>query len=306
MSRWDAAARVVPPPADPRQRQVVEKLAEFRARNGEAFVDVVRSKQSGNPLYAFLDAGREDDPVAKYYLQCVEARGSGPADAAAGPSGRVLPPNPPDPAATRTNAGDERRRASFVSHDDFPAGLIPSLARAANAAAGGRTDAKKNAAYASIHPNDIPGAHARAEAAFAAHEKRLDEDPEDARAYLADRLERFAQDLVDGGAARLRRRDIARAEADGLVRLRRREDLERIKYGEDATGAPGAVKKTWPSRGKRDRGGGGGGGGGGGARPGLGSARAEEEASARDDAFAAFRKKRSGTYHAMIGAERGK
>ena len=77
MSRWDAAARSVPPPLDPRQRQVVEKLAEFRARNGEAFVDVVRSKQSGNPLYAFLDAGREDDPVAKYYLQCVEARGSG-------------------------------------------------------------------------------------------------------------------------------------------------------------------------------------------------------------------------------------
>ena len=59
MSRWDAAARSVPPPLDPRQRQVVEKLAEFRARNGEAFVDVVRSKQSGNPLYAFLDAGRE-------------------------------------------------------------------------------------------------------------------------------------------------------------------------------------------------------------------------------------------------------
>ena len=296
MSRWDAAARAVPPPADPRQRQVVEKLAEFRARNGEAFVDVVRSKQSGNPLYAFLDAGREDDPVAKYYLQCVEARGSGPADHAAGPKGRGLPPNPQNPAATGTNA-------AVVSNDDFPAGLIPSLARAANAAAGGRTDAKKNAAYTPIHPNDIPGAHARAEAAFAAHEKRLDEDPEDARAYLADRLERFARDLADGGAARLRRRDIARAEADGLVRLRRREDLERIKYGEDATGAPGAVKKTWPSRGKRD---GGGGGGGGGARPGLGSARAEEESTARDDAFAAFRKKRSGTYHAMIGADRGK
>ena len=243
MSRWDAAARSVPPPLDPRQRQVVEKLAEFRARNGEAFVDVVRSKQSGNPLYAFLDAGREDDPVAKYYLQCVEARGSGPADAAAGPSGRVLP-NPPDPAATGTNAGDERRRASLVLNDDFPAGLIPSLARAANAAAGGRTDAKKNAAYMPIHPNDIPGAHARAEAAFAAHEKRLDEDPEAARAYLADRLERFARDLEDGGAARLRGRDRARAEADGLVRERRREELERIRYGREGTEAPGAVKKT--------------------------------------------------------------
>jgi hypothetical protein len=88
---------------DPRQRQVVEKLAEFRARNGEAFVDVVRSKQSGNPLYAFLDAGREDDPVAKYYLQCVEARGSGPAEATVGPSGRVFAPNPP--ISTGTNAG---------------------------------------------------------------------------------------------------------------------------------------------------------------------------------------------------------
>ena len=138
-------------------------------------------------------------------------------------------------------------------------------------------------------------------AAFAAHEKRLDEDPEAARAYLADRLERFARDLEDGGAARLRGRDRARAEADGLVRERRREELERIRHGDEGTGAPpGAVKKTWPSRGKRDRGGGGGGGG---ARPGLGLGRAEE---ARDDAFAAFRKKRSGTYHAMIGADRGK
>ena len=296
MSRWDAAARSVPPPLDPRQRQVVEKLAEFRARNGEAFVNVVRSKQSGNPLYAFLDAGREDDPVAKYYLQCVEARGSGPAETAAGPSSRVLTPPPSNP--TGTNAG-----VAFVSNDDFPAGLIPSLARAANAAAGGRNDAKKNAAYTPIHPNDIPGAHTRAEAAFAAHEKRLDEDPEAARAYLADRLERFARDLEDGGAARLRGRDRARAEADGLVRERRREELERIRHGDEGTGAPpGAVKKTWPSRGKRDRGGGGGGGGGG-ARPGLGLGRAEE---ARDDAFAAFRKKRSGTYHAMIGADRGK
>ena len=297
MSRWDAAARAVPPPLDPRQRQVVEKLAEFRARNGEAFVDVVRSKQSGNPLYAFLDAGREDDPVAKYYLQCVEARGSGPTEATVGPSGRGFAPNPP--ISTGTNAGV----ASFVTNDDFPAGLIPSLARAANAATGGRNEAKKNAAYTPIHPNDIPGAHARAEAAFAAHEKRLDEDPEASRAYLADRLERFARDLEDGGAARLRGRDRARAEADGLVRERRREELERIRHGDEGTGAPpGAVKKTWPSRGKRDRGGGGGGGGGG-ARPGLGLGRAEE---ARDDAFAAFRKKRSGTYHAMIGADRGK
>ena len=127
MSRWDAAARSVPPPLDPRQRQVVEKLAEFRARNGEAFVDVVRSKQSGNPLYAFLDAGREDDPVAKYYLQCVEARGSGPAEATVGPSGRGFAPNPP--ISTGTNAGV----ASFVSNDDFPAGLIPSLAPAGGA-----------------------------------------------------------------------------------------------------------------------------------------------------------------------------
>ena len=127
----DAAARAVPPPLDPMQRQVVEKLAEFRARNGEAFVNVVRSKQSGNPLYAFLDAGREDDPVAKYYLQCVEARGSGPAETAAGPSSRVLTPPPSNP--TGTNAGV----ASFVSNDDFPAGLIPSHARAPNAAPGG-------------------------------------------------------------------------------------------------------------------------------------------------------------------------
>ena len=297
MSRWDAAVRAVPPPSDPKQRQVVEKLAEFRARNGEAFVDVVRSKQSGNPLYAFLDPGREDDPVAKYYLQCVEARSSGPVKATAGPSSRVLAPNPPNP--TGTNVG-----VAFVSNDDFPAGLIPSLARAANAAAGGRNDTNKNTAYTPIHPNDIPGAHARAEAAFAAHEKRLDEDPEAARAYLADRLERFAQDLEDGGAARLRQRDRERAEADGLMRERRREELERIRYGDEATGGPGAVKKTWPSRGKRDRGGGGGGGGSGGpARPGLGSGRSEE---AEDDAFMAFRKKRSGTYHAMIGADRRK
>ena len=56
---------------DPIQRNVVEKLAEYRARNGEGFVDVVRSKQAGNSLYDFLHRGPED-AIFTYYRQCVE------------------------------------------------------------------------------------------------------------------------------------------------------------------------------------------------------------------------------------------
>ena len=225
MSRWDAAARAVPPPLDPRQRQVVEKLAEFRARNGEAFVDVVRSKQSGNPLYAFLDAGREDDPVAKYYLQCVEARGSGPAEATVGPSGRGFAPNPP--ISTGTNAGV----ASFVTNDDFPAGLIPSLARAANAAAGGRNEAKKNAAYTPIHPNDIPGARARGKP-FRGARETPGREPE-ARGH-ASPIDWRGSRGTSRTAARAAERQGRGARGGGRARARApREELERIRHGDE-------------------------------------------------------------------------
>jgi len=322
MSRWDAGAPAVPPPANPEQRRVVEKLAEYRARNGEAFVAVVRSKQSGNPLYAFLD-GPPNDPIAKYYQQCLHSHAPKPAEVPPPPSlARASGPGA-GPDSTPSISTPSIAKTSPNAHLlDFPAGLIPSLARAANAAASDR-----NHRYASIHPDDVPSALARAEATAEASGRGSvsddvsDRDSESARAYLADRLTRFAQDLADGGRARARRRDRERAESEASVRARRRADLDRIKRGgvlvgnAPGVGEPGGVLRTWPSRGGGRRGDALGKMNGdaefarrGFERRGLGVARVEEEQekATQEDAYAAYRKKRSGTYHALISAERGK
>lgn len=56
-SPWDPPPGFSSPPQDPSLAQRVAKLAEFAARNGPSFVDVVRTKQQSNPEYAFLRGG---------------------------------------------------------------------------------------------------------------------------------------------------------------------------------------------------------------------------------------------------------
>lgn len=194
-----------------------------------------------------------------------------------------------------------------MADPEFPAGLLPDLVRTANS----RGSSLVMGAYAPLDPEDVANASAAAASADAATSGNPPDD------YLAERLERFAQDLVDGGQSRLKQRDREQARAQNAIMERRLEDIQRIR-GIDRTdpgaGAPedGAFDgkssgmKVWHGPSKRKGKGAGTDGGvfaGGGEHRGLGVAREEEEA-AKGDAFAEFRKKRSGNYHSMIQAGR--
>ena len=311
-SGWDPRTPPAHPPADPEQRRVIEKLAEFRARNGADFESVVRAKQAGNPQYAFLS---REGPEAAYYRRCLANLGvaehphPNPPGAPVAvppppphpglhhlphphPHPHLHPPPPPPPHLRRDlpppPAPPPGPQKPPESDPTFPAGLLPALVRAANASVVG--------AYAPVDASRVPAAEAAANRAAAS----LD------AAYLDERLRRFAEDLKDGGRSRRHRCEIERASADAAIRELHREAIERAKgvdYGGEADEGP--IAKTW-----RGAGGGGGGGGGGGRgrrdggeRMGLGANRAEEEATA-GDAYLQFRKQRSGTYHNVSRAWR--
>ncbi|CAG0886378.1 unnamed protein product [Cyprideis torosa] len=50
----------VPPPEDPDVRNVIEKLAQFVARNGPEFEAMTKEKQRGNPKFSFLFGGENN------------------------------------------------------------------------------------------------------------------------------------------------------------------------------------------------------------------------------------------------------
>lgn len=52
-----------PPPADNEQRNIIDKLAAFIARNGPQAEEMTRRKQANNPKFAFLYGG----PYLAYY-----------------------------------------------------------------------------------------------------------------------------------------------------------------------------------------------------------------------------------------------
>lgn len=56
------------PPSDPEQRSVIDKLAQFVARNGPDFEHMTMEKQQGNPQFAFLFGGEHSD----YYKHRVD------------------------------------------------------------------------------------------------------------------------------------------------------------------------------------------------------------------------------------------
>lgn len=49
--------------------QRISKLAQFASRNGPSFVDLMRTKQAGNPEYDFLN-GREGSGYWRWILYC--------------------------------------------------------------------------------------------------------------------------------------------------------------------------------------------------------------------------------------------
>ena len=58
-----------PAPADEVLAQRISKLAQFAARNGPGFVELMVAKQSGNPEYAFLSGG-EGSSYWRWILYC--------------------------------------------------------------------------------------------------------------------------------------------------------------------------------------------------------------------------------------------
>lgn len=55
-------------PTDLEQRNIIDKLAEFVARNGKEFEKLTIEKQKDNPKFAFLQGGEYHE----YYLQKVQ------------------------------------------------------------------------------------------------------------------------------------------------------------------------------------------------------------------------------------------
>ena len=45
---------VPPPPPDSDQKNIIDKLAQFVARNGPEFENMTKNKQKGNPKFQFL------------------------------------------------------------------------------------------------------------------------------------------------------------------------------------------------------------------------------------------------------------
>ena len=48
---------IAAPPADPELHKCIDKLAEYVAKNGPEFEDMIRDKQHDNPVYSFLFGG---------------------------------------------------------------------------------------------------------------------------------------------------------------------------------------------------------------------------------------------------------
>ena len=60
---------VPPAPNDPEQRNIIDKLAQFVARNGPDFEMTTKNRQKGNPKFQFLFGGEH----YSYYMYKVNA-----------------------------------------------------------------------------------------------------------------------------------------------------------------------------------------------------------------------------------------
>ena len=278
MSRWDAR-RAPSSPLDPRQRQGGGETRGVSRAQRRGVRGCGAEQQSGNPLYAFLTRGAR---TARWQVlpPVREARGSGPTEATVGPL---------DEVSRRTHRFRQGRTPRRVVRPErrFPAGLFPlrHAARPATPPARRAEQAKKTQPTAHT-PNDIPGAHARAEAARGA-EKRLDEDPD-----LAGVPRRSTGEVRAGPRGRRAARREAgtgRAEAGGRAQSAARGT--RSASGGTVARGDGSPPRRRQGRaflagrgtaGRRDRGGGGGGGG---ARPDLGWGASRRRGTTRSRGF---------------------
>lgn len=61
MSRFDQPSTVIPPSPDIEQQKIIDKLAQFVARNGPDFESMTKEKQRDNPSFDFLYGGKHSD-----------------------------------------------------------------------------------------------------------------------------------------------------------------------------------------------------------------------------------------------------
>ena len=54
---WEPQPSYTPMPGDAALAQRISKLAQFAARNGPSFVELIKAKQAANPEYGFLHSG---------------------------------------------------------------------------------------------------------------------------------------------------------------------------------------------------------------------------------------------------------
>jgi hypothetical protein len=69
-NEWDPMPPFISAPEDSGLEQRISKLAEFAAKNGPPFVNMIRQKQADNAEYAFLSGG----PGSEYFtwkLYCI-------------------------------------------------------------------------------------------------------------------------------------------------------------------------------------------------------------------------------------------
>ncbi len=60
-SPWDPPPPFCSPPTDSKRADVIQKLAQFAAKNGASFVELIKVKQKDNSEYQFLFGGEGSD-----------------------------------------------------------------------------------------------------------------------------------------------------------------------------------------------------------------------------------------------------
>lgn len=66
---WEPPPTFTPAPGDGALSQRISKLAQFAARNGPSFVQLIKAKQAANPEYGFLQGGEGAD-FWRWTLHC--------------------------------------------------------------------------------------------------------------------------------------------------------------------------------------------------------------------------------------------
>ena len=68
-SPWEAPPPFVASPADAKRAEVLSKLAQYAAKNGASFVELIKLKQKDNAEYSFLFGGEHSD-YYRWALYC--------------------------------------------------------------------------------------------------------------------------------------------------------------------------------------------------------------------------------------------